>query len=812
MSRGRRQNTLEQPGRRKIARAAAAIAVEKLEDRRMLSTTWFVATSGSDDNAGNQANPFKTIQAAADVAQAGDHVEIRGGVYDETVTPKNSGSAANPIVYEAYNGEAVTVSGASPLTNWTLDTGDIYESQLSTNLGEGNNQLFVNGQYVNEARFPASTNLSKPNLEHASSVTVGKNSATIHDPSLSQSSGYWVGAVIHILPGQAWTAQTGTVTSSSPGQITFSYTPGNSYELPTKGNGFYLTGTLKALTAPGEFYADSSGKVYLWTPSGNNPNSDSVAAKKRADAFNLNGVSHITVQNIAIVAATVSTNGSSSSIVLNHLNVDYPSQFLSLPRGWSVPTNSGVLLNGSDDLLENSVIADSPGDGVYIDGAGSRVTNNIIHDVDTSAGDAAAIRDVASNVEIDHNTIYNTGRDGIKHDGQKLQILYNKLYDIGLQTTEAGAIYSVRTNGGGTVIAYNNITDMHSGGYGQTALFLDDYSDDYVIHDNIVSNVDIALKLNYISENNNVYNNTLDGTQETLYSNYKGDWNGTKLTNNIFLSSARIGSGATATGNVTTMGVSGKGAASAATGSSGTVGTGTSAGGVIPPSDGGDPPVTTPPVTTPPVTTPPVTTPPVTTPPVTTPPVTTPPVTTPPVTTPPVTTPPVTTPPVTTPPDTTPPVTSTPPPDVPAPAVIYGPAVPASYSPPTSASPSLAALTSAVQVDRAAVVGDISQRQATMKQLHVTLKSDKAAYFSARKQFSATHRAAARAQKNPQAPQPQPPLTEMQAEIAALLQQVQADRTSLKEHRKSDFTGIGAAKKIFAKAMQGMRAARRTGK
>ena len=60
--------------------------------------------SGSDKNPGTLAAPFQTIQAAANVAQPGDQVEIETGTYHETVNPKYSGTASNPIVYTAYDG------------------------------------------------------------------------------------------------------------------------------------------------------------------------------------------------------------------------------------------------------------------------------------------------------------------------------------------------------------------------------------------------------------------------------------------------------------------------------------------------------------------------------------------------------------------------------------------------------------------------------------------------------------------------------------------------------------------------------------
>src|SRR4051812_10505195 len=68
--------------------------------------------SASDSNAGTSSLPFATIQKAATVATAGDTVNIRSGTYRETVTPTNSGTAGNPIVYQPDGGADVTVSGA----------------------------------------------------------------------------------------------------------------------------------------------------------------------------------------------------------------------------------------------------------------------------------------------------------------------------------------------------------------------------------------------------------------------------------------------------------------------------------------------------------------------------------------------------------------------------------------------------------------------------------------------------------------------------------------------------------------------------
>jgi hypothetical protein len=50
--------------------------IEHIE-RRLLLSSWFVATNGADNNAGTSRRPFATIQEAANHAQPRDTVFIR---------------------------------------------------------------------------------------------------------------------------------------------------------------------------------------------------------------------------------------------------------------------------------------------------------------------------------------------------------------------------------------------------------------------------------------------------------------------------------------------------------------------------------------------------------------------------------------------------------------------------------------------------------------------------------------------------------------------------------------------------------------
>lgn len=69
------------------------------------AANYYVATTGNDTNAGTEAAPFKTIQKAANIVNAGDTVYIRGGTYNGLVLVTKSGTAGNPITFTNYAGE-----------------------------------------------------------------------------------------------------------------------------------------------------------------------------------------------------------------------------------------------------------------------------------------------------------------------------------------------------------------------------------------------------------------------------------------------------------------------------------------------------------------------------------------------------------------------------------------------------------------------------------------------------------------------------------------------------------------------------------
>src|SRR5262249_43011930 len=111
-------------------------------------SVYYVAKNGNDSNSGTSlSTPFQTIQKCASVMIQGNTCYVRAGTYRETITPANSGTSSAPIAFQPYDRESVTISGADVISGWSVYSGAIYRSSsMNWDLGQGKNQIFVDGQ------------------------------------------------------------------------------------------------------------------------------------------------------------------------------------------------------------------------------------------------------------------------------------------------------------------------------------------------------------------------------------------------------------------------------------------------------------------------------------------------------------------------------------------------------------------------------------------------------------------------------------------------------------------------------------------
>jgi alpha-N-arabinofuranosidase len=92
---------------------------------------YHVAKTGIDGNPGTEVKPFKTISAAADVAQAGDTITVYEGVYRERINPPRGGTSDKKrITYQAAAGQKVVIKGSEIIKGWKKIEDDTWKAVI----------------------------------------------------------------------------------------------------------------------------------------------------------------------------------------------------------------------------------------------------------------------------------------------------------------------------------------------------------------------------------------------------------------------------------------------------------------------------------------------------------------------------------------------------------------------------------------------------------------------------------------------------------------------------------------------------------
>ena len=522
--------------------------------------TGFVAPTGDDSNSGTIDQPYRTIQHCATVVAQGWTCAVRAGTYRETVKP-NSG-----ITIAAYNLEPVVVDGSEPVTGWTPYQGAIYKAKVAMG-SDDTNQIFVGNNMMTEARWPNGDDLFHVHWAIAQS---GTNSGQVIDSSLPRVD--WKGAKVHLWSGtDPFGHITGTVTASWNGQVSIDVETGTCPSLcPDPGGYYYLFGTLVALDTEREWYYDSSsGTLYFMAPGKVNPETLDVRSKQRRYAFDLRGKSGVTIRNISIFASTIVTDGNSSNNILDRINAQYVSHFTSLASGpaysyfdwggdWGVlivhASDSGIVINGTGNTLQNSTVSYSAGTGIALEGSNNTIKNNLIQNVDYIGDYGSGIVIDGSNNMIQSNTIDTAGRQAILVNAVVNEdIGYNNLLNSMMLSRDGGAIYACcKELDFGVRIHHNWIHDTKTvvsgdgNSYPISGITLDNNSTGFTVDQNLIWNNQQA----YIhvfgagippTSSNNIHNNSIpdSSTDSSIYIEGVPDCTSTYVVDNKVVHSVR---------------------------------------------------------------------------------------------------------------------------------------------------------------------------------------------------------------------------------------------------------------------------------
>jgi len=455
--------------------------------------TYYVDQNSKESKEdGTAEKPFKTIKEAADIAKAGDTVMVKDGIYRETLTPKYSGTARAPINFIA-DGDNVVISAADKVSGWTLHQGNIYKASMNWDLGTTRNQVFINNEMLNEARYPNGPEVlfDTEKLDNAWAVrgdlwrpgdvldenkkVIVDNSSIVRSSTLlwQKEPDYWKGGYFVGHFGLDYSVMTANIIGSKEGELTLGDEKSTMwYTNESYFNFGYIVGHMNCLDAPGE-WIHQDNTLYMIFPEDATPNQTVVEAKARQLVIDLNGKSYINIKGFKTIGGGARTDGDMN--VMNGLDMKYISHFIHQSHPYKGEVDfpfdaknengnvergeSGIYLRGSDDCVINCNIDHTAGAGIFLSGLYSYVENNIITD-SYNSNYVSGIQMMNRGYEeknrprgghfIYNNTVCRTGRSclnistqaGTEHSPYlPCDIAYNDFHDAMMTTLDTGATY-----------------------------------------------------------------------------------------------------------------------------------------------------------------------------------------------------------------------------------------------------------------------------------------------------------------------------------------------------------------------------------
>ncbi len=484
----------------------------------------YVSASGSDENAGSRAFPFKTITRARDAARlidapvtievlAGTYKEslvfdsgdsgdiyltrenavITGGLtipYAETAEPSDEikarltpEAAANvrAIDLKAYGVALETYDTLFPIGTYsTTSKYDGYRDGI-------NIEIFENDHRMTLARYPDEGYLKLDRILDVGDVAEfpeqnyfrdwherrnHRGGTYIIDKKTNERLKGWK------TPETAWMfgyfyhdwADSSTPVASINTTNRLVMPKFVSHFAAKAGALYYFYNVLEELDAPGEFYLDrAAGMLYVY-PSTKDASFD--ISLDTTPLIRMNGADNMTVSGFTLTCTReTAVIGSGNGNRVENLLIKNVA-------------NHGVTLTGSRNVVENCEITHTGRGGIYLTG-GDRTTlthgeniavNNYIHDFsEVYQTYQAGVSLSGCGNTCAHNEISGSPHMAITYGGNEHLIEYNNIHDVVLHSSDAGAIYSgFDWAGHGTVIRYNLLKTIGGGDFFPDGIYWDD--------------------------------------------------------------------------------------------------------------------------------------------------------------------------------------------------------------------------------------------------------------------------------------------------------------------------------------------------
>ena len=353
----------------------------------------FVSPNGADVNPGTKSQPLASLSAARDKVRkvAGKEpvtVHMADGIYylPETLilTPADSGTEKNPVIYQAVNDGNAVMSGGAKL-DLTLAPYKDGVFQAKTPAGLEIDQLFINGKNQRMARYPNYDASKKTDAYQgfAADAFSKERAARWADPA---------GGYMHVMHSSQWGGYQYRITGKdAAGELTYEGGWQNNRKGPMHKEFRMVENIFEELDAPGEWFHNTKTGTLYYMPA---PDTDlpkaTVEVVRLRHLIEFQGTSGAPVKNITF-----------DGFVVRHAARTFMDTKEPLLRSdWTIYRGGSFLLNGTEDVsILDCEFDQVGGNAVFVSNYNRRtlVKGCHIHDAGASGvcfvGDPAAVRD-----------------------------------------------------------------------------------------------------------------------------------------------------------------------------------------------------------------------------------------------------------------------------------------------------------------------------------------------------------------------------------------------------------------------------------
>jgi hypothetical protein len=483
----------------------------------------YVSPTGSDDAAGTEQRPLATLGKAVELSRKGTsrRIVVSGDFYDVSVALT---SADSGITIEGKS--QARLFGGLRLQDWTKLDDHLFAAPVPSGRKLDPRMLQVNGEPRPRSRLPEAgtfTHQSNFNVPWMSTTGGGwKRKPTheelttlVYNPADIPDMLDPVGAEITVY--HMWDESTVSVSSIDRTTHTLTLSPETGHPPGAFNVHKYVLWNLRAgLTRPGQWFFDRAASKILYYPlPGEDPSRLSILVPTTNSPLTLQGtrenpIHNVVVTNIDLACANVplmaagfAARGFPAAVSIQHArNCSLTGLRISGVAGHAIAS----LTSDTHHLrIERCDIAHCGAGGIYIGGANCTLANNRINHIGEQYPSAIGIMAGGTDQTIIHNTVHDTSYSAINAGGTRINVEANDisrcmqvLHDGAAIYMFAGKFSTMRGN------FAHEITD--TGGYGASAYYLDERSEDCTVERNLSVNVGWPCH-NHMAKHNTIRNN-----------------------------------------------------------------------------------------------------------------------------------------------------------------------------------------------------------------------------------------------------------------------------------------------------------------